>query len=84
MHTNQIWNVIKSRGKEIHSEDACMQGINHVTINWGPSVYVCVCFHLLDWDVVRGLPMYFRIGFLFLSSPSFSFLIPLSCGEWEI
>lgn len=40
-----------------------------------------VCLHLLDWEVVRGLPMYFRMGFLFLSSPSFSFLVPLSCGE---
>lgn len=39
----EMCKMIKSRGKEIHSEGVCMQGINHVTINWGPSVRVCVC-----------------------------------------
>lgn len=44
---------------------------------------VSVCVYLLDWEVLRGLPMYFRMGFLFLSSPSFSFsfLVPLSCRK---
>lgn len=39
----EMCKMIKSRGKEIHSEGVCMQGINNVTINWGPSVRVCVC-----------------------------------------
>ena len=44
---------------------------------------VCVCEALLDCDVLLGLPMYFRMGFLLLSSPSFSFLPLLSWCEEE-
>lgn len=41
----------------------------------------CGSLYLLDWDVVRGFPMYFRMGFLFLSSPSFFSFVLVSCSK---
>lgn len=46
---------------------------------WKSRFTECLVFYLLDCEVLRGFPMYFRMGFLFLSSPSF--LAPLTCKE---